>query len=397
MRMSTQIERRTTAMIRELLTTVALSSILLVSGCHSKTEKNQNGSATAIKVKVAPLVERTFRDIVRVQGMIEAQEKAQVAALVPGALDSVFVDEGSLVRQGQELFQTDKANLETRVEIEKQNLKVADASVEEAKAGLRQAAASHEKAALDRDRFERLYENDKAISKDAYEKITSLYKQTAAGLDHAKAVLDLTLARKEQATSAVRIAEKQLADSRVTAPFAGVVSSRLIEPGEFAGSGVAVISLKGVSSFEARAHVAAVHFKQVVVGETRANVFSHGQNLGEFPVTLRSPTVDFQSRTFEIRVALTNAPAVTDGMACDIALILASRTGRGVASSAIGIRDGKPVVYAIEGGIAHQMSITRGIVDDTFTEILDSNALIGKNVVIEGQSFLNDNTPVRTE
>jgi len=374
-----------------------LASVLLGAGCHSKNEKNQNGQATAIKVKVAPPVEREFREIVRVQGMIEAKNRAQIAALVPGTLDAIFVDQGMTIKKGQELFQTDKVNLETSLEMEKQNLMVAEASVEEAKAGLRQAEAAHEKASLDRDRFEQLYEKDKVISKDAFEKITSLYKQTAAGLDHAKAVLDLTLARREQAASAVLIAGKQLADSRVTAPFDSVVSVRLLEPGEFAGEGVTVLSLKGVSDFDARAHVAAAHFQQVILGETRAEVFSHRQSLGEFPVTLRSPTVDFRSRTFEVRVALTNAPAVTDGMACDIALILASRTGRGVASSAIGIRDGKPVVYVVEGGFAHQTSITRGIVDGTFTELLDSDSLSGKPIVIEGQSFLNDKTPVRME
>ena len=190
-------------MIRVLLTTVALAGTLLASGCHSKTEKNQNGAATATKVKAGPPIERTFREIIRVQGMIEAENKAQIAALVPGVLDSVFVDEGTLVKKGQALFQTDKVNLETRLEIEKQSLKVAEASVEEAKAGMRQAEAAHEKASLDRDRFEQLYEKDKVISKDAFEKITSLHKQTAAGLDHAKAVLDLTLARREQAASAV--------------------------------------------------------------------------------------------------------------------------------------------------------------------------------------------------
>lgn len=384
-------------MTRVLLATAALAGALLAEGCHSKNEKHQNGAANVIQVKAAPPVERTFREIVRVQGMIEAENKAQIAALVPGVLDSVFVDEGTLVKKGQELFQTDKVNLETRLEIEKQSLKVADASVEEAKAALRQAEAANEKASLDRDRFERLYEKDKVVSKDSYEKISSLHKQTAAGLDHAKAVLELTLARKEQAASAVLIAEKQLADSRVSAPFDSVVSARLLEPGEFAGAGVGVLSLKGVSGFEARAHVAAAHFQQVVVGETRAEVFIRRQSLGEFPVTLRSPTVDFRSRTFEVRIALTNAAAVTDGMACDIALILASRTSRGVASSAIGIRDGKPVVYVVEGGVAHQTSVTGGIVDGTFTELVDAYPLIGKPIVFEGQSFLNDNTPVRTE
>ena len=385
-------------MMRHPLFMVAvMASVFLAAGCHSKNGKNQNGQTTAIKVKAAPPAEREFREIVRVQGMIEAKNKADIAALVPGALDAIFVDEGMAVKKGQQLFQTDKVNLETRLEMARQDLRVTEASVEEAKAGLRQTEAAHEKASLDRDRFEQLYEKDKVISKDAYEKITSLYKQTAAGRDHAKAVLDLTLARKDQAASALRIAEKRLSDSLVTAPFDGVVSARRLEPGEFAGEGVTVLTLKGVRAFEARAHVTAAHFQRIIVGETRAAIVTHGQSLGEFPVTLRSPTVDFGSRTFEVRVALTNPPGITDGMACDIALILASRAGLGISSSAIGIRSGQPVVFVVEGGVAQQTTITRGIVDGTFTELVNADSLKGKPIVYEGQSFLNDNTPVRTE
>lgn len=380
--------------MKKSLIVILLGLTGMMAGCGSH-EKPSNG--TAIKVLASAPVERDFRDLVRVQGMIEARQKASAAALTPGTLDAVFVDKGAAVTNGQALFQTDKVNLESRCEIERQNLKVAEASVEEARAGLRQVEAVHDKAALDQERFKQLYEKDKVVSQDAYERVTTAYKQAAAGRDHGRAMLDLALARKDQAAAGLRIAEKQLTDSLVRAPFDAVVSERFLEPGEFAGNGAKVLALKGASGYEARGHLAAAYLPRVAAHSTRAIISTTGHVLGEFPVTLSSPTIDFGTRTFEIRVTLTNASDIADGMACEMAIVLAQRKGLGIPSRAIGLRAGKPVVFVIDNGTARQVPVTPGIVDNGDTELLDAAALNGRPVVVDGQSFLNDNTPVRTE
>jgi len=379
---------------RRLIILFGALGLVMLTGCHSG---DKPAAGTGIKVATAAPVEREFRAIVRFQGMIEAQQKAVMAALAPGTLDAVFVDKGVAVTNGQLLFQTDQANLESRCEIERQNLKVAAASVEEARAGLRQAEAVYAKAALDRDRFQQLYEKDKAVSKDAYERADTGYQQALAGREHAVAMLNLTQARQEQAAAALRIAEKRQADSRARAPFDAVVGERFLEPGEFAGDGAKVLTLKGTSGYEARGHLAAAYQAQVTAGVTRVTVTTAGRSLGEFPVTLASPTVDFATRTFEIRVALTNVPALSDGAACELAVILAAHPGLGISSRAIGLRDGTSVVFTVSGGVARQVPVTCGIVDNGDTELVAADALKGQAVVIEGQSFLNDNSPVRTE
>jgi RND family efflux transporter MFP subunit len=269
--------------------------------------------------------------------------------------------------------------------------------VAEAEAGLVHAEAANEKASADHERFKALYEKDKVVPRDSYERMAVAYKQASAGLAHARAVVELARARKEQAAAALRIAEKQLSDSLARAPFDGVVSERMLEPGEYAGGGTKVMTLKSAGDYEARGHLAAAYLPRVGVNATRAVVSVGGRDIGDFPVTLCSPTIDFATRTFEIRVALTNDAPVTDGMACGIAVVLDDRKGLGVPSRAIGLRNGTSVVFVVEGGLARQVPVIRGIVDNGDTELVSADELKGKSVVIEGQSFLNDKSPVRTE
>lgn len=374
---------------------IAAAVALLAAGCRARSGKNPKGRSAAMAVRTASVERRIFTESLRVQGTIAAVRRAVVSARMPGALDALYVDESAAVTNGQPLFQTDKVNLENAVAIERQNLRVAEASVAEAEAGLRQAEAGYGKAALDLERFRRLYEEDRVVAKDAFERIDLAHKQAATVLERAKAAAVLVAARKDQAATALRIAEKQLSDSLVRAPFDGVVTRRLKEPGEFVGAGVPVFGIEDPRQLEALFTLGEEWFSRIEPGSTRVRIAAAGMPPVEAAVSVRLPSVHAVARTVTVKVLLPPGCGFAPGMICDAEVVFAQHEGWGVPAEAVGTRDGIPVVFVVDGGTARQREVRPGLRDDGHLELLDGESLVGQPVVVEGQVFLNAGSPVR--
>ena len=82
-------------------------------------------------------------------------------------------------------------------------------------------------------------------------------------------------------------------------------------------------------------------------------------------------------------------------MLCDVEVTVGDREGLGVPDVAVGRRGGQPVVFVAKGGKVSAQPVKTGWSEGGFTELLDADALSGADVVVEGQSFLNDGDPVR--
>ncbi|MBP7828276.1 MAG: efflux RND transporter periplasmic adaptor subunit [Kiritimatiellae bacterium] len=368
---------------------------LCLAGCGRKPAR-EAGAARLIKVSVAQPEERVFRSALRVQGTVRAVDRARVAARVAGTIEEVFVDEGAAVEAGRPLFQTDKASLESKVQIERDNLKVAAASRAEAQAALAEARAVFAKAELDYGRFQKLYRDDKAVTLNALEQAETAFKSAEAGLLHARAVVDLAKAREAQARSALEIAEKQLADSTVTAPFQGTVTRKLVELGEYASAGAAVFELEDPARLEAVFVLSAEYYGRVETNRTRLRI-ARGAEPVEAAVTYKAPSVHPVTRTFEVRAALPDARGYAPGMLCDVDVTLDEHRGWGLPTAAIGLRGGQAVVFAVEEDRAVLTPVRPGPADNGFTELLDADALLDRGFVVEGQAFLNDGDRVRLD
>ena len=89
-----------------------------------------------------------------------------------------------------------------------------------------------------------------------FDRVTSLVEREllpAAERDRAKARLDNAKAQLRSAEAAVERAEEQLSYTEVKAPYGGIVSERLVEPGELVQPGTPLLS--GFDPTELRLHV----------------------------------------------------------------------------------------------------------------------------------------------
>ena len=203
------------------------------------------------------------------QGLVESTNSATVSAQVSGRVEKVLVDVGDVVAAGSTIVTI------TSVE-QYQMLTQAQAQLAAANASL-------------------------VAEQQEFDRISSLVERqlvSVAERDRAKARLDNAKAQLRSAQAAVERAEEQLSYTEVKAPYGGVVSARLVEPGELVQPGTPLMS--GFDPSQLRIHV------DVPASYARAvQQFNWARIKGVEPSSLQVfPTVHSQSGTVRVRLVL---------------------------------------------------------------------------------------------
>jgi RND family efflux transporter MFP subunit len=174
----------------------------------------QSSAAPPAALATAAVELREVADVYTADAVIESLQQATVSAQIGGTVLRFMVDAGDRVRRGQVLALIDTRDADAQ-------LAATRAGVAQAEASLAQARLNHERSAsLVRQGF---------ISQSALDRAD-------ADLKTAQAALDAARAGSTQAATARGHAE-------LRAPIDGVVSQRLMEPGELAAPGKPVLTL----------------------------------------------------------------------------------------------------------------------------------------------------------
>lgn len=136
-------------------------------------------------------------------------------------------------------------------------------------------------------------------------------------LDQASAELDMTQQEIRRAEVAVEQTQRRISQSRVVAPFTGIVVERLIQAGEFVRRGAEVARLVDIDNREIRARAPLTVSGFVSEGLEVSVEYEDSQALS--PVTRVIPVGDERSRMFEVRIAA-NDPAWVVGSPVRVAL-----------------------------------------------------------------------------
>lgn len=168
-----------------------------------------------------PLVveETSLVDAFEASGVAEARQRAMISSTLMARVTEVLVREGDQVRAGQVLVRLDARDLA--------------AKAEQAEAGLAAALAAQSEAELYARRIRALYADSAA---------------PRAQLDAAEAALARADAGVRQARAAGTELEAVTTYATLRAPFAGVVTQRLVDPGDFAAPGRPVVTVEDPTS-----------------------------------------------------------------------------------------------------------------------------------------------------
>lgn len=293
-------------------------------------------------------------------GFIDAPQ-AQVAAPVAGRVERILVREGDRVKRGQVLVRLDARERQAMLEQAqaslaqaRQALHEADANLLAALPGVHGAGADQARAqaALDEaeanfTRVEALKKGDAASAQDLDSARARLMEAQAtlqslvAGKTGAErrvgaqeAARQNARARVDVAQAAVHLAEVQLAEAEIVAPFDGLVVSRNLEEGEWAVPGTPVVTVEEEGRRWARLDVGEGDLRGLAVGlpatvtlpavpgrTFQGKVIEVGAQ-GDFAVNRDVKRGRPDLRTFRVRVALLDATdAVRPGMTAEVRLL----------------------------------------------------------------------------
>ena len=202
-----------TVSMRGILTTLAL--VALVAGCKpADAGSSANEAAAPIHVQTAPIVEQPMPEYVTLTGTLRGNQESDVAADAPGKVVQTLVERGQIVKRGQVLVTLDARGAALTANAAEAQSKVAESQLEQAK--------------RECERVKNLLET-KAISQAEFDRQTAdcTAKQFSAQ------------AAQAQSQSAVKL----LGDTRVRAPFDGVVGERFVNVGQYVGSTTKVLSM----------------------------------------------------------------------------------------------------------------------------------------------------------
>jgi len=323
-----------------------------------------------------------FTDSLRSQGVVRTKESAGISAHVPGLIEDLQVDEGDCVKKGDLLFRVDRKNLENAVRAAKDDLVLV-------RARLVQAEATAEKANLDAERMKRLYKGA-AVTKDVLEKAEVGAKSATAALDAARAAI-------AKAETGLAVAEKNLSDSCVVAPFDGVIIKKHKQPGDYAAPGTKVFELENPGRLELALLLNAARFAQVRVGTTKVRLDNALDGKNEFVISYRSPTVSQLTRTFEVRCELPRTEAVAPGMLLDGQVVFETHTGVGVPAAAVANRGGTDCIFIVVDGKVVRRPVETGFETDGWREIRTPTIGADEQVILEGMLLVNEGDEVRVK
>jgi membrane fusion protein, multidrug efflux system len=176
---------------------------------------------------------------VRLRGVVSTDDayvdgdRATISTKVLGRIDTLGADEGDTVHAGQLLIRLDDADLRAHLAEAQAALALAQRDVTLADVNETRAADDDHRAAVQL--------RGAAISQEQYDHAHMAYAS-------AQAEQQIALAKVQSARTAIDVIRQEIADTRVTAPFYGVVARRWLLPGDVVQPGQPVLTLYDVDS-----------------------------------------------------------------------------------------------------------------------------------------------------
>jgi len=358
---------------RKFTAGLAIAITIAAAGC-SRGDAAADTAAADLNVLVGPeniviVAAREIRTGPTLSGAIAAEREATVRAELAGAVMETYAEPGQRVPAGAVLVRLDDSA------IRDQELS--------ARAAVAAARNANEIATRERDRAETLLKAGAIAERDA--------ERARNG----------ALAAQTQLASAQAMyssAQKQQAKTRVTAPFAGIVSARQANAGDVVSPGGALFTIVDPSTMRLEASVPAEALAMVRVGlPVEFSVSGYGTRRFVGRVIRINPTADPATRQVRIIAQIPNAGAtLVSGLFAEGRVASETRTAPLVPQSAVDERGVRPTVMRIRGGKVERVEVDLGIRDPQ-TEMFEVTAGLvpGDTVLLGTARGLSPGTPVK--
>jgi RND family efflux transporter MFP subunit len=310
-------------------------------------------------------------------GYVVARTKAAVSAKIPGRLAVLNVSEGSRVNKGEIIARLDNADYA--------------AAVGQAEAQVASAKATLIETQSDRDQLQREFvrvrdvraQNANLVSQQEVESAESKARQGDARVDAQQA-------RVEAANAALRVAQANLENTYIRAPFSGTVLRKEAEVGEVVAPSVgggltrgAVVTMADLATLEVEVDVNEAYIARIQSGqEARITLDAYPDTTFRGAVRQVVPTADRQRATVQVKVSIVDRdPRILTEMGAKVEFLQPARSASAgatppverprilVPAEAVRSENGRDRVWIIRDGRLQGRDVDAGPVSGNFREI----------------------------
>ncbi len=241
-------------------------------------------------------------------GTMEARVKSTISPKIAGRIQSIQVDQGDRVNRGQLLFTLDDSELAQQVEIAQATILAAQSAVDRLEADRAQSAAVLEQAQRQQDRTTQLLASN-AVSVEESDKATEALRVAEAGTARSAAALIEGERQLHAAEKTLAYHQARLADTQVSAPFAGLIVRRFRDPGDIVVPGSPTLTLISTDELWITAWVDETQMAALRVGQPARVVF-RSEPARDFvgEVARVGRETDRETREFVVDVRVTSLP-----------------------------------------------------------------------------------------
>ena len=363
---------------------LVIAGFVLRSVMTRKTEQAALSSATntvpVLELNAADLIVARQQEMQRtlaVSGGLKAVNSAFVKARVAAEVKALSVREGDTVKAGQLIGTLDSTEFDLR---------------------LRQAEQTAFAAKAQVDMAQRTLTNNRALVAQGFISPT--------GLDTSISMQASAQASYLASAAAVDLARKARRDAQLVAPISGIVSQRLVQPGERVAIDARLVEIVDLSRLELEAAMAPEDVVNVRVGQAaQLDVDGRAQPLAA-RVSRINPSTQAGTRAVMVYLA-TDAAAAASGLRQGLfargVIKLERQSALMIPATAVRIDQARPYVLAVIDGKVSQRSVTLGmrgdITLDGRTEAgveLTGDAVPPGTLLLRGTvGQLRDGTPVK--
>lgn len=223
--------------MKKYISLATLVVTLFVSSCSDNATKKVATNTPAIPVEVRDVSASSTNPYLSVSGKIQAVNTANLSTRMMGYVNKMYVNVGDKVNKGQLLIAINNSDLQ--------------AKSAQVNAGITQATVAFNNANKDYVRFKNLFAENSASQKEL-DDVTAQYEMAKARLETAKQL-------KNEVNS-------QFAYTNITAPFSGVVTSKMVAQGDMATPGKPLLSIETPGNFEVMAMVPETEISKIKTG-----------------------------------------------------------------------------------------------------------------------------------
>lgn len=333
-------------------------AILLLAGLlawlYMPVEQSEGRrGASEIPVVATIVQQQPFAQVVEALGTATANEAIVVTAQETDKIEALLFDDGDLVKRGQLLV--------------RMNIKEEQARLNELKINLAEA-------------------------KRQLNRVKGLVKEKAASqqlLDEREAQVDALIAQ-------IDVAEAQIADREIRAPFDGLLGVRQVSDGALVRPGDQITTLDDIQTLKVDFSVAERHLPSVKLGQkVEATSIAYPGRVFEGEISHIDSRVDAATRAVRVRAKISNPELlIRPGMLLQILVQKSVSQSLVIPESALVPIDDQQYVFVVEEGKAKRLTVQLGVRKPGQVQIL-SGLTEGQQVVTQGTLRLQDGTAVK--